>query len=535
MKPWTAAELRAGGVVWLLELAWAGQTWRFASRPVVVATDAGDELAYAEGAVPEVYREEADLFASTTTPTSVGFDGLVFDEDVAELVARGHWLELATAEISQWVEGRTWEERRVVLTGRVREPEYGAAGEPVSFSVAPTELDESALVPPSSAAVSDATWPNAAESAQGAAYPFVIGRPGLGLSTDLASTGGAPALLVHLSSRYLLIAGHRVRATSVTVIGITQGEAASFAVTHRSDGLGRTVATVTLDAAAGSGQVAAVDGDEYSVDWSGTSGGMASLEDADEALTGAGEVCEWLLRESGLPHDVGAWAALRSSLGAWRLDFYVDQPQGPFRLLQEAVLPLVPVSVRRGARGIEPVLWPVDATAADAVAQLVQGRNVDRDGPVEHVDPPVANEFRVTYAPRWGGEPFRTLTFTGDETVAGDDPTVAPFGACVSSRSVWGPLVGEPIDTRVVQRPEVAARTLAWRAQAYAHPWRVLQYVAIDAELAVLRPGDLVTVTDADLHLTDHVGLVRGVEWEGEVVTIGVVLLFVPSRDPIPV
>lgn len=42
------------------------------------------------------------------------------------------------------------------------------------------------------------------------------------------------------------------------------------------------------------------------------------------------------------------------------------------------------------------------------------------------------------------------------------------------------------------------------------------------------------TVTDAGLHLDAHVGLVRDIEWDGDVVTLSVVLVFQPARDRIP-
>lgn len=531
MKTWTPEDLRRAGIVWLLDLTWAGQVWRFASEPVVVPTDAGEALVYLEGPFPDAYSDGADLFSSTTTPTSIGFEGLVFDHDVAELVARGHWLELGTAEVSQWMEGRTWEQRRVVLRGRVRDPRHGVDGDPVSFSVSPDELDEGELVPPAAAVVSAATWPSAAESALGASYPWVFGRPGLGLSTDLASTAGAPALLVHVASRYLLVAGHRVAASSVDVIDVTNGVRKPFNVTHRADGLGRQVATVTLDAAAGAGNITAADGVEYAVDWSETGGGL----EADGALvTSAGDVAIWLLSAAGVEYDRGAWAALRSRLAPYRLDFYLDDPESPLRLLREAVLPLVPVSMSRGPYGIEPTWWRVDATAADAAIALEHERNMEVLDLVDYVDPPLANEFRMTYAPRWTGEPYRTLTYTGDAAVGAGDATVQPFGPCVASRSVWGALTAEPLDTRLVQRPEVAGRVLAWRAQAHAFPWRVVQCRALDPELALARKGDVATVTHAGLHWSDQVGLVREIEWDGDSVILHVVVLFLAARDRIP-
>lgn len=533
-RPFTAAELRVGGVVYLVDLEWAGRTWRFASESVDVVTDDGTVLHYAEAGVEPSWTSSIDLFQRRATPSRAALDRLFFGVDVPRLVAQGQWFERGTATLSQWVPGRTWEQRRVLSIGRLKDPQYGGGSDGVSLSIEPFDMADRALWPPPAARVTAATCPSAAEAAMGQPYPFPIGKPGLGLATSTQDTGVAPALLVDTSNRYLLVAGAAVAASSVVVTSDRLERSKSFSTTSWTDGLGRTCTVVQLDSTSTGGNIDANDGDTYRVDWSASSGGILSL-DQSTALEGAGEVCEYLLRQSEVPFNAGAWAAVRRFLAPYKLAFYVDEPQTPWQLVSEAILPLLPVSVRTGPLGVEPVVWRVNAGATDAVMAFEDGRNVEvlLDG-VQHVDPPVANEHRIDFAPRAGGTPYRSLTATGRD-VATDDATVVTNRACRASRLTFGAtLQADPVRTRVVYAEATARRCLAWRATAHAFPWRALKVAAVDAAVGAVVEGDVVTLTSSRLSLSDQVAHVTAVDAVGDRHVLSLVIITVPSRDAIP-
>ncbi len=117
----------------------------------------------------------------------------VLPVDVPELVARGYDLASATGTLSRWVEGTAYKARRVLIAGQLTDPEYGAAREPVSFSLELLPWDGSQVIPPMGYAVEGSNFELNAiaslpASGVGLAYPLVIGHPGQ-VSTALRSSG----------------------------------------------------------------------------------------------------------------------------------------------------------------------------------------------------------------------------------------------------------------------------------------------------------------------------------------------------------
>lgn len=273
---------------WLLDLDFAGQTLRLATAELNIASDEGD-LHYS-GALQEVeYSQAMELLDSQLTQASVSIDA-VLPVDVPALVARGYPLEGVSGTLALWREGTAYEARRVVLVGAVRDPEYGAADEPVSFTLEDELWQSEAVIPQAGLDVSEDTWPDAWSATYpgdqgmgatfdafigsltpediGLAYPIVFGYPGRtrGLS-DPAYEG---SIAVHVSrdvgaqlgtgyeGPYAVIAGHRVNADTVYAFtesvsnetwnyhiplssGVTDN---GFSVEHWTDALGNTVAVI---------------------------------------------------------------------------------------------------------------------------------------------------------------------------------------------------------------------------------------------------------------------------------------------------
>jgi hypothetical protein len=166
---------------------------------------------------------------------------------------------------------------------------------------------------------------------------------------------------------------------------------------------------------------------------------------------------------------------------------------------------------------------------------LEDGRNVELvPGGVEHIDPPIANELRIDYAPRSGGTPYRSAMVTGRD-VGTSDATVVPARSCRASRLAFGrTLTADPVRTRVVYAESTARLVLGWMCVVQAFPWRRIVVAGLDPDVGALVPGDVVSITSARLSLTDQVAHVTDVSMEGDGIVATLVIITVPPRDSIP-
>jgi hypothetical protein len=271
---------------WLLDLDFGGQRLRLATAELDIASDEGD-LHYS-GALQEVeYSQAMELLDSQLTQASVSIDA-VLPADVPALVARGYPLEGVSGTLALWREGTAYESRRVVLVGAVRDPEYGAADEPVSFTLEDELWQSEAQIPSPGLDVNDNTWPDSWTTTYpgdasaffnlyvgsltpedlGLAYPVVFGYPGRTRGLSYPAYEGSIA--VHVSrdkggldadgyeGPYAVIAGHRVNADTVyaftesisnetwanATLPPSRPQANAFKIEHWTDALGNVVAVL---------------------------------------------------------------------------------------------------------------------------------------------------------------------------------------------------------------------------------------------------------------------------------------------------
>ena len=519
----TRSQLVADDAVWLLTLTYAGQVWRYATERVDVAssTPLGDEvLAYSPGLTPLSTVGQALAGVSSAPETrSVSVEILWDDrgtDSVAELVEQGHDLAAARAEVALWVQGTPYEDRVVVVDGRVREPEYGGRGEPIACTVEDEPWDDVARLTTGVASVT--AWPDVHDHSEGADYPWVYGQPGVYVDAAGTTTRapGSPALCVDQtakSANTLLIAGHHVAASAVYILyddattgGIT--EDGPLAVVNTTDGLGIPVATVDVSTAGTALRTAG----SWWVSWS-VAGALPSPYRPGVAVTSIGELMRVLADRSSVRVDSGAWAAVAERL-PWPVGGYVDDPDTtPLGYLQDALLPLVPVGVMAGDRGgLAPVLWRYDATEADAVDHLEAGPGVSRVGRVRYERAPrdVVQRISVQYAYDEANRTYRrTLDLRPDRVAADPDSTTSVQARASALRYVRPGEADRESDLTapIVWDRATAARIAHWRIRRDGYSPRIVDYT-VQADRAWIRPGDVLTLTDADLALTRVVALV---------------------------
>jgi hypothetical protein len=524
-QPLTRDEARAG-LVYLLELRWASRVFRWTSgESVDVSSDAGT-LHYRAG-LPIDWTDGSDLLSIDSEQRSISFGALWMPEDVdvAELVAAGHDLASAVGEVSLWSAGRTYEERIPLLEGRVLAPTYGGKDEPIGLTLEERLFDDASTLIPVTARVTPTTWPDADPAMLGRAYPLVVGKPGLYLEADgtASTTTGSPALLVGVTAKQFLVAGHRTNATQVRIINVTKGEARNETIELMTDGLGREV---TIIDGSGTG-LSVVEGDEYWVRWD--DGEALVGEESTAPIRQAGDVLRYVLERSTLRVDRGAMASVISYLNRYRLDFYADDPEvSAWDWLADNLLPLLPVSVVGGPRGLRPVLFRTDARALDAVDAIEAGPDAVRSSLVGYSVEEAVQVVQVAFAPRGGqGDHLRTVTLSGDP----NEPDAGSHLALRASSTRYQVRRVLRIETDVVYDSATAQLIASTLASTYALPRREVVYELDPRRFGTLEPGQVVTLTDPELHLVDAVALVQSIAWGSVTMSVGLVLIEDPARD----
>lgn len=444
---------RARSFRFLLRLTYAGREWRFSDRPADIDDDAGGSVQHIPGLRVDRYTETFEALSDTIDRQSVPVE-VLFPFDVAAAVADGYRLDTAEGELSVWVDGTSYDRRRVLLVGRVMEPQYGADGESVRFSLeAPPWLDPG-------------TWPNlyrfraedtpaSIDDSQGTTYtltqdarhagrnaPTVIGNPGNnrrekrtpdatlgtvaanvdlldgctpGASTTLTTVGRTTGALK--SPGLIVLCEHPTQAGAYGAIDADITAGATSAVTLFSpDGqwinttvpyhhtIGGRVCTVAnfLDLVvgrSGGSTVAALNNlatgsPELLADGCGftfisahssfdTFYGLHSGRQAGP-LRSIHDLMALVLSESAYPVD---WARLYAALDRvprFDVEGYLDERVRVWDFVSRELLPLLPISLRNGPRGLYAITADLSATVDQAIGQIRIPYDGDRVSGVQY-------------------------------------------------------------------------------------------------------------------------------------------------------
>lgn len=539
MSRWyTEQDLRGVDLLWLLDLTIGGVVYRFCTEAITINDSFGNALDY-HGTLSGVDFASEIEFGSADFDLPAASVTVTFREDMAKRIAQGVDFAAGFAELAIIRKGSDddHDDRQVVLSGRLDAPSYGAQGEPISFNIEADWLRSTAAIPaPSNVIDNQINWPDSDDNCQGAVYPILIGAPG---NENFAGSpiyvidgfGGSGAVLG-------LVAGHACTASSIDVIRVSNdtgaasvlsNEALSFALDTQNQAY--SFVTLTGDYAAG---------DSYFARFSRGGGGLinpfevardSSGNNTPGFLTGAGDVLRYLLHKSGAKVDDGRCAIAASVLNSFELDGYIAERVNVLDLVKD-IVELLPCSLRATADGIYPVVWHYDATKQDCSVHLEAGRDVYRDGPVEYVSGPIYNEISLRYRHNCK---FNTLTkkvtITGDLNQQTNGYTWRNVYT-VSSHSRYGSRAVE-FETELISGRDVAGRVVNWMSRAFSTQHRAITYEAPN-RLAFLQVGDVVALTDAELHFEEQVTLIQSIDYTETGLVLTLLLISDPPKDTIP-
>ena len=448
---------------------------------------------------------------------------------------------------------------RVVIAGSWRSVSYETADDPVEIQITESEARDTSIIPregsvfryvnpaltddriaefqrkyPTYEAIAKVvndrnfTALTTQRRAQGAVYPMVFGAPGS------STIPGSPGLLTGNTGlpKRLMIAGHRVAATTVTIWGPEFGDTTD---TKQANGLvSQANRPVLHDVDLGGNEYAYVDFDTlYVIDTTQ----VGPYPDAEfwvswtdgEALPGAaGDVLLMLYSASSLRVDTAAWQSMVPILNRWRLDGYIDELVSPSELARRAILPILPVQVIASDDGLAPVVWPwLDLDSSVAVYALEEGPGFSRASRVSYSDNEPVAEVVFRYRPdAESGDYTDAVTVSAGETPYGQ-VSGALFGAFASGSTVDASWVWDRPTAQSLASARLVARCVPRRRVRYAADPDVYG-IGGDMEL---RPGQVISLTDDGLSMSGELCVVAEVEQTPVEMSVVLELRDDPIRD----
>lgn len=401
----------------LVDLDFAGMTLRLASVDLDIDSDDLGDLHY-HGVLDPVQIDEAmDMFQTGANPSSIQITA-VLPVNLPQLISHGHDIGAATGSISRWIEGSSYESRKIVLAGRVQNPEYGSEEEPLNCSIEQSLAEDTSQIPSIRQEVTSLTWNKdyLSDNDLSRPYPVIIGKPGIAASGTIM---GSQAIWASKATYHhkLIVANGAVKATSVLINNDNDVTGTTVNLGVDYDNLGQLVTVVDYGAEdydqgqpndLGPDYRPAVAEDvSIFVSWGASDGGMVGPNGS--CIRSAGEVLEYAFGQMTSKVDLERTGAAKPLLQEFLIDCVIDSRTSMWAWLQGNLLPILPVTIMSGANGIYPIVWRYTATAADAVAaiDLDADESIQRASAVTIDNTNIKNDFALRY-----GYSVHTQTYT---------------------------------------------------------------------------------------------------------------------------
>jgi len=505
---------RAG--VYLVTVTAGGIQVRAATRPADVPWANGTPLQYSAVVRLEPLEVVLDVAALTGIGSyqSVRVEIADEDSDLVSLQLKGHPVAGAVVEVASWWPGQDWEQRVVVLRGRLRSPTLREGGRLSSFTATaiPAMGGGASVVDVERNLQTD--FPT---------RPTVADQPGVLLPVVLGGPKNIPGLKVgNISgSDRLVLAGHWLGAGTVNIYedGSTTAAAASpYTLVNGYADSGKKVAYISGAAASTFTALGALTADV------GTGGGALRLDGAGATRTAA-DVLVWLLTKSGVRVDWPRCRRALTFLATWALGVYADDPAADIDVIAQRILPVLPLVALESGDGV----WYhyVDLQFDHPEADLVEGQQLLGPAPGTGLDWSSEEDCVTSVGVRYGLD-----NATGDMVSAVSlDRTNDPL--CALSRGLLGEdRAGDVLDGEVLWTATAARRAALHQARRRALPWGLARFVVEPEAAAGLREGSTVLITWSPWGLTRRPGILRSRYQAGDVSEITVSFAPAsPARD----
>jgi hypothetical protein len=396
--PWTREELDGHRLVVLVDLEFAGRTLRSATETIAVTSSTSATRSYAGTLDSVEYSRELDLFSENGKPGTMAVSGF-FGADVPELYAQGYRLEGCCAQVSQvrvphgsTAPADTYEQRRVLMTGAVRDGSYSEAMQGGAQTYLELTIERPFWYNARTIGrekVTRDTWSGRYlnDDDLRRSYPLLLGYPGIDVYDPDGCMPAFDWVWVRRQElfRVAAVGTGDIEATTAKVCAAsTEPVMRTVNVTKTYTNAGSVIPAVDRQGTL----VACVDFAQHSYE-SGATALPTEFrpdvdDDADAIFVGlnestgggimrdgrvvrdAGDVILWLLEQSGAVVDYGRAVAARPALAKFKIDGAIVAKVSPIELLVGEFFPLLPVSIACGEDGLYPVVWRGEVHAADA-------------------------------------------------------------------------------------------------------------------------------------------------------------------------
>jgi hypothetical protein len=517
------ASLWGDGWGWLLTVDIAGRTYRFAERATDL--DSADGPLHFEGRLQGVdFAREAPTLGEEAEATATA--DVIWPVSLAGLFLAGAPVHAARAELAVIARGQTFERRVVVARGAAEFDGYPLRDAPASLTIEQGQgVDRGSMIDPG-LAISKSTWANSPDgssrsgkSTQGQLYPLLFGSPGYDYITATARAGFPiyPVLEDLSTPRHVFaLCQGSATATTAEIFCAEQTLRNAAPLTVSIDSRGQTVTTYDTGLA-GTAVGASPEQADQAFACLGSAGGPASPY-RPGPLTAATDVLRWAVERSTVEWDLGSIVGAGEVLDRYRLDGYLDAQATPLDYVRSELLPILPIALVPGPRGLAVSLIGRSPSAGEAVAHLEQARNAwaTSDALTAETTPDDvigAVAISYDYRPRDGSYGRRqTLTGSPATAAAATAPTAQVSTALSGLEGNAAPGIVE-VSTALVSRQDVAG-LIAQDILAARRSPRASRSYRVGPALAHVAPGQAVLLTDSDLSLSRVP--VRVLRWEIE-------------------
>ena len=414
-------ELLGSDIVFLMNLDWNGQIFRFSTMPIEIETDDGITISF-QGAIDDPsFRLESSILGfnveSNSIPMEVYFDNI----NVSQQRFQGNLLDESSCEVSyilirEFQPVTTYEQRVVLMNGKVKQPIFGHIDQPVgyvAFSIENETDDQIIQIVDPEKKISHQTFSDPHDpTATGKVYPFIIGSPGNQIP-QTTSTGGifnsniycTPAYLYNQQNSaggvfQLLVAGHSVVASSVELVDFAHNTD-SITIESELDILGNKISSVTcnlLTNLEGNESTSENAGNPYYwVRW--TNGGGFPNPFGDGALEFAGDLLLYLLMLTKANIDFSAFDSIRSYLNVYKFTGYINTDITVQQFIQSNMIPFLPLEIVNGPNGLRPIIPMIFRNNPTALFDFVANENCRITSPISPSisSDEITNEITLKY------------------------------------------------------------------------------------------------------------------------------------------
>ena len=527
--PITRNELKRADAQWLLTLDYPGGEIRVSDKPATISSNDG-EMVFVEGL------KSIDLsILQDTQEISIQF--VAEGVDFVQGLARGYVFERMAGQLSRYYEGTTFERRRIVSTGVLLNVSFGAPGKENTISGVLTqsaaELGENickmtvqqSVMNEAVAVPGFLDVPSECPSI-GLFVPIVIGYPG-----TPSQSPAVPALELSMTedtvgdSQYprWALAAHPIQATKCRIWTDRENnecddsESGEF-ITLEELSVGQMVSARYSTIPFTNSEINT--GGEFWFGLDDSNGGMLNPY-RDGVLRGVSDVIRFLMSEVGRKRvDHSRFESYAHQLNAaFQIDTFINDGVTANEWLDDHILDgTFPIRMIEGPNGIyarrrtyRPEPW--ESIANLSTTGAAGTIRVARQSGLTPVDDPIYNNVTVKYAPHKAGANFAKWVEIRPDyyDFAGGYSNVFFQITHIAevSANIFGvrPKVFELLDVWDSATASAIAVELLLR---HAMPRYQILYQG-GRELESLEIGDVVTISDSDLKLTERVATVEDV------------------------